>query len=189
MCWGRMGIGMPEDRWRRAPTSEAMARILWGQSWRSLRACQDLFYFVGVFAGEWSSCVRKDRPIMERRLEPMAPEDETEWPAPMTLESKWPSQTRLRVSLSLPSCPLLHLCMANLSLSCIKVMCTGIYLSPSKQTSIICALVLNLCEEGTVTHSSILAWRIPWMEEPQRVEESCTWMSDWACMHSTSIGY
>ena len=41
-------------------------------------------------------------------------------------------------------------------------------------------------EEGTVTHSSILAWRIPWTEEPggvhsiasQRVEHD--W-SNWAC--------
>lgn len=47
------------------------------------------FLFCGsLFAGEWSSCVRKDRPMMEQRLEPMAPEDETEWPAPTTLESK-----------------------------------------------------------------------------------------------------
>ena len=27
-------------------------------------------------------------------------------------------------------------------------------------------------EEGTATHSSILAWRIPWTEEPGRVRES-----------------
>ena len=93
----------------------------------------------------------------------------------MTLKSKGSSQSLLlRFSLSLPYtlCPLalcLHLYMANLSLSCIKVMCAGIYLSPSKQTSIICALVFNLYEEGIATHSSILAWRILWMEEPHRV--------------------
>ena len=27
----------------------------------------------------------------------------------------------------------------------------------------------NLLEEGMATHSSILAWRIPWMEEPGRL--------------------
>ena len=43
-------------------------------------------------------------------------------------------------------------------------------------------------EEGMATHSSILAWRIPWKEEPgglqsmgsQRVGHDC---SDWACTH------
>ena len=25
-------------------------------------------------------------------------------------------------------------------------------------------------EEGTATHSSILAWKIPWMEEPGRLQ-------------------
>ena len=25
-------------------------------------------------------------------------------------------------------------------------------------------------EEGTATHSSILAWKIPWMEEPSRLK-------------------
>ena len=29
-------------------------------------------------------------------------------------------------------------------------------------------------EEGTATHSSILAWRIPWTEEPGRLES--TWL-------------
>ena len=37
-------------------------------------------------------------------------------------------------------------------------------------------------EEGMATHSSILAWRIPWTEEPQAtvnwVTESCTRPSD-----------
>ena len=39
-------------------------------------------------------------------------------------------------------------------------------------------------EEETATHSSILAWRIPWTEEPGRlhtvhgVAKSQTWLSD-----------
>ena len=39
-------------------------------------------------------------------------------------------------------------------------------------------------EEGTAVHSSILAWRIPWTEEPGRlhtvqgVAKSWTWLSD-----------
>ena len=28
----------------------------------------------------------------------------------------------------------------------------------------------DLLEEGVATHSSILAWRIPWMEEPGRLQ-------------------
>ena len=28
----------------------------------------------------------------------------------------------------------------------------------------------DLLEEGTATHSSILAWRIPWTEEPVRLQ-------------------
>ena len=40
-------------------------------------------------------------------------------------------------------------------------------------------------EEGMATHSSILAWRIPWTEEPgglqsmglQRVEQQLKWLS------------
>jgi len=44
-------------------------------------------------------------------------------------------------------------------------------------------------EEGTATLSSILAWRIPWTEEPgglqslglQRVRHNC---SDLVCMHT-----
>ena len=44
-------------------------------------------------------------------------------------------------------------------------------------------------EKGMVTHSSILAWRIPWTEDPGRLQsvygvpEIRTWLSDWACMH------
>ena len=42
-------------------------------------------------------------------------------------------------------------------------------------------------EEGMATHSSILAWRIPWTEEPDglyivhRVAKSCPWIK-WLCM-------
>ena len=40
----------------------------------------------------------------------------------------------------------------------------------------------DLLEEGRATHSSILAWRIPWMEEPgglqYMTEHTCTWKSD-----------
>ena len=32
-----------------------------------------------------------------------------------------------------------------------------------------CAVVHRSLEEGVVTHSSILAWRIPWTEEPGRI--------------------
>ena len=47
-------------------------------------------------------------------------------------------------------------------------------------------------EEGMAAHSSILAWRIPWMVEPsglqsmesQRVRHN--W-SDWACTHAKVI--
>ncbi|CAI9153627.1 unnamed protein product [Rangifer tarandus platyrhynchus] len=47
------------------------------------------YFFCGsLCAGQWRSCVRKDRPMMEQRLEPMAPEDETERSAPTPLESK-----------------------------------------------------------------------------------------------------
>ena len=146
------------------------------------------FLFCGnLYAAELSSCVWQESPMMEqKKLEPTAPEDETEWAAPTTLKSRWPSQILLlRFSLSLPYalCPLalcLHLYMANLNLSCIKVMCTGIYFSPSKQTSIICALVFNLYEEGIATHSSILAWRIPCMGEPHRVAHE--WATEHTCI-------
>ena len=36
-------------------------------------------------------------------------------------------------------------------------------------------------EEGMATHSSILAWRIPWAEEPGGLK-SIGWQSDLACM-------
>ena len=47
----------------------------------------------------------------------------------------------------------------------------------------------NNLEEGMATHSSILAWRIPWTEEPggllpmrsHRVGHDC---SDLACLHA-----
>ena len=46
-------------------------------------------------------------------------------------------------------------------------------------------------EEGTETHSSILAWRIPWTEGPGRLlyielqRDGHAW-SDLACMHDQS---
>ena len=49
--------------------------------------------------------------------------------------------------------------------------------------------VWSLCwedplEEGMTTHSSVLAWEIPWTEEPSRLhskgsQKSGTWLSDW----------
>ena len=36
-------------------------------------------------------------------------------------------------------------------------------------------------EEGMATHSSILAWRIPWTEEPGRVAKSLNDWSELAC--------
>ena len=44
-------------------------------------------------------------------------------------------------------------------------------------------------EESMATHSSILVWRIPWTEEPGRLQSlgsqraGHNW-SDWACMHA-----
>ena len=42
-------------------------------------------------------------------------------------------------------------------------------------------------EEGTATHSSILAWRIPWTEEPAGLwsmgSQSWTWFRDWLHHH------
>ena len=35
-------------------------------------------------------------------------------------------------------------------------------------------------EEGMATHSSTLAWRIPWTEEPGGAAKSQTRLSDWA---------
>ena len=44
-------------------------------------------------------------------------------------------------------------------------------------------------EEGMAPHSSILAWRIPWTEEPGRLQSMGSWRvrhgwSDWACTHT-----
>ena len=36
----------------------------------------------------------------------------------------------------------------------------------------------DLLEKEMATHSSILAWKIPWTEEPGRLQKSQTWMSD-----------
>ena len=45
----------------------------------------------------------------------------------------------------------------------------------------------NPVEEGTATHSSILSWRIPWTEEPGRLQsigsQSQTWLN-WLSMHA-----
>ena len=38
-------------------------------------------------------------------------------------------------------------------------------------------------EEETATHSSILAWRVSWTEEPGRVTKRQAWLSRNACMH------
>ena len=48
----------------------------------------------------------------------------------------------------------------------------------------------DLLEEGMATHSSILAWRIPWTEEPGRLESMGlqTVRHDWATKHSTAHG-
>ena len=40
----------------------------------------------------------------------------------------------------------------------------------NKQISCINAYICNLAEKATATHSSILAWKIPWMEEPGRLQ-------------------
>ena len=45
-------------------------------------------------------------------------------------------------------------------------------------------------EEGMATHSSILAWRIPWTEEPgglQSKESDTTEVTEHACMHNLSV--
>jgi len=43
-------------------------------------------------------------------------------------------------------------------------------------------------EEELATHSGILAWKIPWTEEPERLQstgsQSQTWLSNWAHMHT-----
>ena len=38
-------------------------------------------------------------------------------------------------------------------------------------------------EEGMATHSSILAWRIPWTENPVDRESHVTW---WATVHGVA---
>ena len=48
----------------------------------------------------------------------------------------------------------------------------------------------DLLEEGMATHSSILAWRIPWTEKPgrlPRVAKSLTQQSDLACTHKEEL--
>ena len=50
----------------------------------------------------------------------------------------------------------------------------------------------DLLEEGMETHSSILAWRIPWTEGAWRapdhgVTESWTVLSDLACTHALGM--
>ena len=43
--------------------------------------------------------------------------------------------------------------------------------SPAAQEIQVCSLGQDdPLEEGTATHSSILAWRIPWTEEPGRLQ-------------------
>ena len=43
--------------------------------------------------------------------------------------------------------------------------------SPAKQETLVRSLGWkDALEKGTPTHSSILAWRIPWTEEPDRLE-------------------
>ena len=50
-----------------------------------------------------------------------------------------------------------------------------------------------LLEKGTATHSSILAWRILWMEEPGRQQSMGSqrvghaWTSDLARMHTEHV--
>ena len=48
----------------------------------------------------------------------------------------------------------------------------------------------DLLEEGMATHSSILAWRIPWTEEPGRLESMGLQRvrHDWATKHSIAHG-
>ena len=45
----------------------------------------------------------------------------------------------------------------------------------------------DLLEKGTATHSSILAWRIPWTDEPGGLQcKSLTWLSDFYFHFSVS---
>ena len=39
-------------------------------------------------------------------------------------------------------------------------------------------------EKGTATHSSILAWRIPWTEEPGTLREPWAHKTEWLSLHS-----
>ena len=58
------------------------------------------------------------------------------------------------------------------------------------------AAAVDSLEEGTATHSSILAWRIPWTEEPsgpqsmglQRVRHNWATKHDYSTAHSRSKG-
>ena len=36
----------------------------------------------------------------------------------------------------------------------------------------------DLLEKEMATHSSILAWKMPWTEEPGRLQSMGTWLSD-----------
>ena len=58
----------------------------------------------------------------------------------------------------------------------------------SIRTPLICRLLL---EKGMATHSSILAWRIPWTEEPGRPWpiglQNWTWLK-WLSMYSSELG-
>ena len=46
----------------------------------------------------------------------------------------------------------------------------------------------NPLEEGMVTHSSALAWRIPWTEEPGRLQPKGSQRVDTAELLSTALG-
>ena len=45
---------------------------------------------------------------------------------------------------------------------------------------------LDPLEEEIATHSSILAWRIPWVEEPDGLQSLASQRvgHNWACMHA-----
>ena len=43
-------------------------------------------------------------------------------------------------------------------------------LSGSKCFIVICGILDNTAEKAMATHSSTLAWEIPWMEEPGRLQ-------------------
>ena len=44
-------------------------------------------------------------------------------------------------------------------------------------------------EKGMVTHSSILGWRIPWTEEPGRLQSIGHHCSDLACTHVLLVNH